>query len=164
MNLDPFNLRVGYGYDSHQLGEGRKLILGGVEVPFEKGLIGHSDADVLLHAIIDSVLGATGQGDIGTWFPDSDEKYKDISSKTLVLEVWSKCRADGWKICNLDSTISAERPKLAPVIPEIKKTISELFQCEESRVNVKATTGEGMGFVGRGEGISASATVLLVRD
>lgn len=157
------NLRVGQGIDIHPFEKGRKLIIGGVEINFELGLKGHSDADVLLHAVTDAVLGALGWGDIGQWFPPSDQQYKDIDSKKLFSEVWDKAHAEGWSLVNCDCVLLAEFPKLKGHTSAIKKQIAELFRAEENQIGVKATTTEKLGFVGRGEGIMANATVLLFK-
>jgi len=154
-------MRVGNGYDVHRLVQGRKLILGGVEIPHGTGLIGHSDADVLVHAIMDACLGAAGLGDIGMHFPDSDPAYTDISSLKLLKLVESKLAGEGLCIVNIDCVIVAERPKLAAYIPEMRNNISACLKTEESRVNIKATTEEGLGFTGAKEGISAWAVCLL---
>lgn len=154
-------MRIGMGYDVHKLVEGRKLIIGGVEIPHEKGLLGHSDADVLLHAIMDSILGAAALGDIGKHFPDTDEKYKGISSILLLKEVGKLIKEKGYEIENIDSTIIAQRPKMAPHISTMVKNIAEALNIEENRINVKATTEEGLGFTGRGEGISSQSICLL---
>ncbi|MRR34247.1 2-C-methyl-D-erythritol 2,4-cyclodiphosphate synthase [bacterium] len=154
-------MRIGHGYDVHQLVTGRKLILGGVDIPWEKGLLGHSDADVLLHAIADAILGAIALGDIGKHFPDSDPAYKGISSVKLLRHVMSLADGTGYRIGNVDATIVAQRPKLAPHIPEMRSTIAEALGCDQGRVNVKATTTEQLGFAGRGEGIAAYAVALM---
>ncbi|RQW84414.1 MAG: 2-C-methyl-D-erythritol 2,4-cyclodiphosphate synthase [Geobacter sp.] len=154
-------MRIGHGYDVHQLVAERKLILGGVEIPYEKGLLGHSDADVLLHAISDAILGAIGEGDIGKHFPDSDPAYKGACSVTLLRHVMSLADAKGYRIGNVDATIVAQRPKLAPYIPEMRVIIADALGCEQSRVNVKATTTEQLGFAGRGEGIASYSVALL---
>ncbi len=154
-------MRIGHGYDVHQLVTGRKLILGGVDIPYEKGLLGHSDADVLLHAISDAILGALGEGDIGKHFPDTDPAYKGICSVKLLRHVMSLANARGYRIGNVDATIVAQRPKLAPYIPEMRAIIAEALGCEQGRVNVKATTTEQLGFAGRGEGIAAYSVTLL---
>lgn len=156
------NFRVGHGYDVHRLVENRALILGGVKIPYERGLLGHSDADVLLHAVMDAVLGALALGDIGKHFPDTDERYRGIDSLRLCEAVASLMKETGYKIGNIDATVIAQRPKLAPYISEMKKKIAAAFSCDESQVNVKATTEEGLGFTGRGEGISAHAVCLLL--
>ena len=154
-------MRIGTGYDVHRLTENRKLILGGVDIPYEKGLLGHSDADVLIHAIMDAILGAAALGDIGKHFPDSDERYKDISSIVLLKEVSKLITQAGFRIENIDSTIIAQKPKLASFIPEMKKNIAQALGLDDSRVNVKATTEEGLGFTGEGLGIAAQAVCLL---
>ena len=150
-------MRFGVGYDVHKLVKERKLILGGVEVPFEKGLEGHSDADVLLHAIKDALLGAIGQGDIGRHFPDSDPAFKGISSLLLLEKVNDILKNKGYMVNNIDTVIVAERPKLAPFIPQMVENIASTLKVEQGFVNVKATTTEGLGFTGLGEGISAYA-------
>jgi 2-C-methyl-D-erythritol 2,4-cyclodiphosphate synthase len=154
-------MRIGHGYDVHQLVTGRKLILGGVEIPYEKGLLGHSDADVLLHAISDAILGAIGEGDIGKHFPDSDPAYKGACSVALLRHVMSLADVKGFRVGNVDATIVAQRPKLAPHIPAMLAIIAEALGCEQGRVNVKATTTEQLGFAGRGEGIASYAVALL---
>lgn len=154
-------IRIGQGFDVHALAEGRKLIVGGIEVPFEKGLLGHSDADVLLHAISDAILGALGEGDIGKHFPDTDAAYKDADSYQLLLRVWELASRRGYTLGNLDCTIIAQQPKMASYIPKMRLRIAEVLQAEPSQVNVKATTTEKLGFTGRGEGIAAEAVVLL---
>lgn len=156
-------MRIGHGYDVHQLVAERQLILGGVEVPYHLGLLGHSDADVLLHAICDAMLGALGEGDIGKHFPDSDPAYKGISSLKLLRHVTALAAERGYRIANLDSTVIAQRPKLAPFIAAMVGNIAAACAVEEGRINVKATTTEQLGFEGRGEGISAHAVVLLQR-
>lgn len=154
-------MRIGQGYDVHRLVEGRKLILGGVEIPYEKGLLGHSDADVLLHAVMDALLGAAALGDIGQHFPDSDERYKGISSVELLKEVGKILQENGYLIENIDSTVIAQRPKLLPYRPQMAKNIADALGIEPDQVSVKATTEEGLGFTGTGEGISAQAIALL---
>ncbi len=154
-------MRVGFGYDVHPFVKGRPLILGGVEVPSSYGLGGHSDADVLLHAISDALLGAMAEGDIGKHFPDTDPKYEGISSKRLLTTVGAKLQEKGFIISNIDSTLLAEKPRLSDFIPKMVKEIAEALDIETIRVNVKATTSEGLGFVGRGEGIAAFAVVLV---
>ncbi|MEQ6389872.1 2-C-methyl-D-erythritol 2,4-cyclodiphosphate synthase [Bacillaceae bacterium S4-13-58] len=153
--------RIGQGFDVHQLVEGRPCIIGGVEIPYEKGLIGHSDADVLLHTVADACLGAIGAGDIGKHFPDTDPAYKDADSKKLLEHVWQLVEQEGYEIGNVDCTIIAQAPKMAPYIGQMRSKIAELIQCEVSQVNVKATTTEKLGFTGRKEGIAAQAVVLL---
>ncbi len=154
-------MRVGTGYDVHRLQEGRKLILGGVEIPYEKGLLGHSDADVLLHAIMDALLGAAALGDIGKHFPDTDERYKGISSMTLLSRVGELLSENSFAISNIDATVIAERPKLRGCIDEMEKNISDALKIKKEQVNVKATTEEGLGFTGEGKGIAAQAVCLL---
>lgn len=154
-------MRIGSGYDVHKLVEGRKLILGGVDIPYEKGLLGHSDADVLLHAIMDSILGAAALGDIGKHFPDTDEKYKGADSMMLLSEVNKLVDAKGYKIGNIDATIIAQRPKLRSYIDEMQERIANCLGVDIDQINVKATTEEGLGFTGSGEGISASSVCLL---
>ncbi len=157
-------MRIGHGYDVHQLVSDRDLILGGVKIDYHYGLLGHSDADVLLHAICDALLGALGLGDIGKHFPDSDPAYKGIDSLQLLRSVISKTRAAGYLVGNLDSTIICQRPKLAPHIPQMIEYIAADCQVASGRINVKATTTEKLGFAGRGEGIAAEAVVLLVKE
>lgn len=154
-------MRIGQGYDVHRLVEGRKLILGGVEIPYEKGLLGHSDADVLLHAVMDALLGAAALGDIGQHFPDSDERYKGISSVELLKDVGKILQENGYLIENIDSTVIAQRPKLLLYRPQMAKNIADALGIEPDQVSVKATTEEGLGFTGTGEGISAQAIALL---
>ncbi len=153
--------RVGFGYDAHRLVKGRKLILGGIEIPFKKGLLGFSDADVLCHAIGDALLGALNLGDLGTHFPDTDERYKDISSLKLLSVINEKIKKQNSEIVNIDSTVVAQEPKLSSYIDEMREKISEALGIKEENVSVKATTTEGMGFVGKGEGMSAFCVVLL---
>ena len=154
-------MRIGQSTDIHRLVEGRKLILGGEEIPFEKGLLGHSDADVLLHAIIEALIGAMGLGDIGAHFPDNDPQYKDISSMKLLEKTAELLREKHYEVINIDSLILIERPKLKCYIPQMVRNISNVLGCDMSQVNVKATTGEGMGFIGTGEGAAAQAVVLI---
>ncbi|AXM88809.1 2-C-methyl-D-erythritol 2,4-cyclodiphosphate synthase [Anoxybacillus ayderensis] len=156
--------RIGQGFDVHQFAEGRPLIIGGVHIPYEKGLLGHSDADVLLHAIADACLGAIGQGDIGKHFPDTDDAYKDADSALLLQRVWSLVRQHGYALVNVDCTIIAQKPKMAPYIANMQKRIAELLEGDVSQVNVKATTTEKLGFTGREEGIAAQAVVLLQKN
>lgn len=156
-------MRIGHGYDVHCLVEGRKLILGGVDVPYERGLLGHSDADVLLHAIADAILGALGLGDIGKHFPDTDPQYKGADSRKLLRHVMALADQKGYTLGNVDATIVAQRPKLAPFIPEMRANIVQDLDAEPDRVNVKATTTEQLGFAGRGEGIAAYAVALMER-
>lgn len=150
-------MRVGNGYDVHRLVEGRKLIVGGVDIPHERGLLGHSDADVLLHAICDALLGAAGLGDIGRHFPDTDARYKGISSLSLLASVAGLLQERGFQVNNIDAVIVAERPKMAPHIPAMAGNIASALKADPSLVNIKATTTEGLGFSGRGEGIAAYA-------
>ncbi len=154
-------MRIGMGYDVHRLVEDRRLILGGVEIPYEKGLLGHSDADVLLHAVMDALLGAAALGDIGKHFPDTDERYRGISSVELLKRVGEMLDEKCMVIENIDATIIAQRPKLLPYMEQMKKNIADALHLEPGRVNVKATTEEGLGFTGSGEGISAHAVCLL---
>ena len=155
--------RFGMGYDVHRLVEGRKLILGGVDVPYEKGLLGHSDADVLLHAVSDAILGAAARGDIGTHFPDTDEQFKGADSGKLLAEVVRLVRAEGYTIGNVDATIVAQAPKLLPYIPRMRENIARLLGVAVGDVNVKATTEERLGFTGSGEGMSAYAVAGIER-
>lgn len=155
--------RIGQGYDVHQLKEGRPFILGGVEIPYEKGLLGHSDADVLLHTITDAALGAIGGGDIGKHFPDTDPAFKDADSKKLLSHIWNYVKEQGYELGNVDCTVIAQAPKLAPYIEQMRSSIASLLEADESQVNVKATTSEHLGFTGRGEGIAALAVILLVK-
>jgi 2-C-methyl-D-erythritol 2,4-cyclodiphosphate synthase len=154
-------MRVGFGYDVHRLAKGRKLILGGVEIPFEKGLEGHSDSDVLLHAICDGLLGAIGKGDIGQHFPNTDPQFKDISSLKLLQGVALKMAELNFAVENVDSTVVAERPKIGPYIPLMGEKIARVLNISPRQVNVKATTSEGLGFIGQAKGIAAYAVVLL---
>ena len=154
-------LRIGHGYDVHRLTEGRKLILGGVEIPYKKGLLGHSDADVLLHAVMDALLGAAALGDIGLHFSDKDPKYKDISSMILLRNTAEILAERGYSICNVDATILAQEPKLMSFILKIRENISSALCLKPDCVSVKATTEEGLGFTGSGEGIAAHAVVLI---
>ncbi len=155
------NLRVGHGYDAHRWAEGRPLVLGGVVVPHPKGLLGHSDADVLLHAICDAILGASALGDIGSHFPDTDPAYAGVSSLILLKKTAQMARGRGWEVVNVDATVLAQNPRLAPHIPRMVAEIADTLGLRPSQVNLKATTTEGMGFVGREEGIAAHAVVLL---
>ncbi|RNA66145.1 2-C-methyl-D-erythritol 2,4-cyclodiphosphate synthase [Alteribacter keqinensis] len=157
-------LRIGQGFDVHQLVEGRPLILGGIEIPYEKGLLGHSDADVLLHTIADACLGAVAEGDIGKHFPDTDPAFKDADSKELLKHVWKIVKEKGYVLGNVDCTIMAQMPKMAPHIEDMRTQISELLEADKSQVNVKATTTEKLGFTGRGEGIASQAVVLLTKQ
>ncbi|MBO8165243.1 MAG: 2-C-methyl-D-erythritol 2,4-cyclodiphosphate synthase [Brevibacillus sp.] len=157
-------MRIGQGFDVHQLVEGRPLIVGGVTIPYEKGLLGHSDADVLLHAITDALLGAIGEGDIGRHFPDTDPAYKDADSVQLMARVWELVKERGFVLANLDATIIAQAPKMSPYIQEMRKVIARTLETDDlSRVNIKATTTEKLGFPGRGEGMAAQAVCLLVK-
>ena len=157
------DIRIGYGFDVHQLAEGYDFWLGGIKVPFEKGSVGHSDADVLLHAICDAMLGALAMKDIGYHFPDTDPKYKGIDSKILLKEVYQLILKVGYELGNMDSTICLQQPKIKPHIDEMRECISEVLGVATNKISVKATTTEKMGFEGRGEGVSAHATVLLIR-
>ena len=154
-------MRIGHGYDVHRLVEGRRLILGGVEIPYEKGLLGHSDADVLLHALMDALLGAAALGDIGKLFPDSDKRYSGADSMLLFAEVAAKIAGAGFTVGNVDCTVLAQRPKLSPYIPQMRERIAETLSVPVDRVSVKATTEEGLGFTGEGLGIAAHAVALL---
>lgn len=154
--------RVGQGYDVHAFAEGRPLILGGIEIPHDRGLLGHSDADVLLHTITDAALGAIGEGDIGRHFPDTDPEWKDADSAKLLQYIWKIVEDRGYVLGNVDATIIAQRPKMAPHIETMKNRIAELLNADPSQVNVKATTTEKLGFTGREEGIAALATILLI--
>ena len=154
-------MRIGHGYDVHRLVTERKLIMGGVDIPYSLGLLGHSDADVLLHAIADAILGAIAEGDIGKHFPDTDPAYKGASSVKLLRHVMDLAEGKGYRLANLDATIIAQRPKLAPYIQEMRHTIAATLNADVEQVNVKATTTEGLGFTGTGEGIAAHAVVLL---
>ncbi|QHA90092.1 2-C-methyl-D-erythritol 2,4-cyclodiphosphate synthase [Bacillus sp. N1-1] len=154
-------MRVGHGFDVHKLVEGRPCIIGGVTIPFEKGLLGHSDADVLLHSVADACLGAIGEGDIGKHFPDTDEAFKDADSKELLRHVYGIVKEKGFVLGNVDGTIIAQLPKMAPHISAMREVIAELLEADISQVNVKATTSEKLGFTGRGEGIAAEVVVLL---
>lgn len=156
--------RIGHGYDVHRLSEGRKLILGGVEIPHTVGLLGHSDADVLVHAIMDSMLGALALGDIGHFFPDTDEKYKGADSMKLLGEVCRICREQGYKIGNIDATVIAQAPKLAPYVMQMRENIAAVCGCEVSQIGVKATTEEKLGFTGEKLGISAHAVALMTEN
>lgn len=157
------NIRVGQGYDVHQLVEGRDLILGGVNVPFEKGLLGHSDADALLHAITDALLGAAGLGDIGSHFPDTTAEFKDADSRVLLREAYQSVQELGWKVVNVDTTVIAQKPKLAPHIPAMRANIAADLGLPENCVNIKGKTNEKLGYLGRMEAIEAQAAVLLIK-
>ncbi|MDQ0999910.1 2-C-methyl-D-erythritol 2,4-cyclodiphosphate synthase [Neobacillus niacini] len=153
--------RIGQGFDVHQLTEDRPLIIGGITIPYEKGLLGHSDADVLLHTISDACLGAIGEGDIGRHFPDTDPNFKDADSAKLMEHVWQLVKDRGYELVNADCTIIAQKPKMAPYIQPMKERIAELLNASPEQINVKATTTEKLGFTGRGEGIASQAVVLL---
>jgi 2-C-methyl-D-erythritol 2,4-cyclodiphosphate synthase len=157
-------IRVGFGYDVHQLEAGRDLWLGGVKIPSEKGATGHSDADVLIHAICDALLGASSNHDIGFHFPDTSEEFKNISSRILLGRVVKLLKENGYSIGNVDSTVCLEQPKIAVYIPEMKKVLAEVMGINEDDVSVKATTAERLGFIGKGEGIEAYASILIYRD
>lgn len=154
-------MRIGMGYDVHKLVEGRELILGGVYIPWEKGLLGHSDADVLIHAVMDALLGAAALGDIGKHFPDTDPAYKGISSIVLLQHVAALLKENGFAVVNIDATVIAQKPKMAPHIPRMTENMAEALGIEKSGLNIKATTEEGLGFTGRGEGIASQAICLL---
>ena len=153
--------RIGQGFDVHQLTENRPLIIGGITIPYELGLLGHSDADVLLHTVADACLGAIGEGDIGRHFPDTDPQFKDADSAKLMEHVWSIVKKKGYKLVNVDCTIIAQKPKMAPYIPQMRERIAQLLEATIDQVNVKATTTEKLGFTGRGEGIASQVAVLL---
>ena len=157
------DIRIGQGFDVHAFAENRKLIIGGVQIPFEQGLLGHSDADVLLHAICDALLGAAALGNIGRHFPDTDAQYRNIDSRELLRDVAARIRSLGWQAGNVDATIIAQAPKMAPHIPAMAANIAADLGIDPGRVNVKATTTEKLGFTGRGEGIAAQAVCLLTR-
>lgn len=156
-------MRIGIGYDVHKLVVDRPLILGGVNIPFDKGLLGHSDADVLVHAIMDSMIGALALGDIGKHFPDTSDEFKGISSLKLLEHVYSLIQSKGFEIENIDSIIVAQKPKMAPHIPEMKKNICSILNINEDQLNIKATTEEGLGFTGAGDGISSQSVCLLTK-
>lgn len=156
-------MRVGIGFDVHRFEEGRDLILGGVKIPYEKGLLGHSDADVLLHAIVDAILGAANLGDIGALFPDTDDAYKGADSGELLREAYRRVMNKGYHLENLDAVVMAQKPKLRPFIEQIQNRIAYLFSVDSEQISVKATTTEKLGFTGREEGIAAQAVVLLIR-
>ena len=153
--------RIGQGFDVHQLTEGRPLIIGGITIPYEKGLLGHSDADVLLHTVADACLGAIGEGDIGKHFPDTDPNFKDADSAKLMEHVWQLVKNKGYELVNADCTIIAQKPKMAPYIEQMRVRIAELLEAAPEQINVKATTTEKLGFTGRGEGIASQAVILL---
>lgn len=156
-------MRIGQGFDVHEFADNRPLIIGGITIPYERGLIGHSDADVLLHTITDAALGAIGEGDIGRHFPDTDPDFKDADSAKLLEHIWKLVDARGYKLGNIDCTIIAQKPKMAPYIETIRTRVAELLQADVSQVNVKATTTEKLGFTGREEGIASMATILLLK-
>ncbi|HAC16206.1 MAG TPA: 2-C-methyl-D-erythritol 2,4-cyclodiphosphate synthase [Bacteroidetes bacterium] len=158
------DIRIGYGYDVHQFSSGRKLILGGIEIPHDRGLLGHSDADVLLHAITDAILGALALGDIGTHFPDTEKIWKDADSAKLLQAAYLLVTEKGYQLSNIDSTVVAEAPKLNPYIPQMQDQISKILNIGPDRISIKATTSEKMGFVGRGEGVAAMSTILLIKS
>lgn len=155
--------RIGFGYDAHRLVDGRPLILGGISIPFGKGLLGHSDADVLTHAVVDALLGALAMGDIGQHFPDTDPAYKDMPSLRMLEQVLGWMQEAGYRINNVDSTVVAQKPKLAPHIPDMRARLSEILQIPVHQISIKAKTSEGMGFCGREEGIEAFAIVSIVK-
>ncbi len=157
------DFKIGHGYDVHRLVDNRRLIIGGVDIEYEKGLLGHSDADVLLHAVMDAILGAMGKGDIGRHFPDSEEKYRGISSLSLLSYVYEIMKNEGYSIGNIDATVIAQRPKLLPYFEKMKANIAFVLNCDISSVNLKATTEEKLGFTGREEGISAHAVALITK-
>lgn len=156
-------IKIGFGYDVHALVDNRKLILGGVDIPHLKGLKGHSDADVLIHAIMDAIVGALGLGDIGRHFPDTDPAYKDISSLSMLETVAHLAEEEGYGLNNLDCTLVAQAPKVAPYLPEMKQNLSKALKAAENRINIKATTSEGLGFCGKREGMEAFAVVTLLQ-
>ncbi|MCH4827815.1 MAG: 2-C-methyl-D-erythritol 2,4-cyclodiphosphate synthase [Planococcus sp. (in: firmicutes)] len=156
-------IRIGQGYDVHQLVEGRPFILGGVEIEHDRGLLGHSDADVLLHTITDAALGAIGGGDIGKHFPDTDPEFKNADSRKLLTHIWQYVKEQGYELGNVDCTVIAQKPKLAPYIEQMRESIANLLEADISQVSVKATTSEHLGFVGREEGIAALAVILLTK-
>ena len=156
-------MRIGQGYDVHALVPGRRLVLGGVDIPHAQGLLGHSDADALLHAITDAVLGAAGLGDIGTLFPDSDASFKDADSRELLRRAVERVAAGGWRVVNVDATVVAQRPKIAPHVAAMRRNIAQCLRIDDGAVNVKGKTTEHLGFAGRGEGIAAYAVVLIER-
>ncbi len=157
------NFRTGTGFDVHAFAEGRKLIIGGVEIPYKKGLLGHSDADVLLHAICDALLGALALGDIGRHFPDTDPQFKNADSSALLKNVYKLITDKGYTLGNIDSIVAMQAPKLASFIPQMQKKIADILGTETDNISIKATTTENLGFIGRGEGVSAFATVLLTK-
>ncbi len=157
-------MRIGHGYDVHRLVEGRRLVLGGVEIPYTKGLLGHSDADVLLHAVMDAILGALGLGDIGKHFPDTDKQYEGISSLELLLRVRELLSERGGQVVNIDATVVMQSPKLSPYIDYMRENIAFALVCDKSRVNIKATTEEHLGFTGSGEGVAAHAVCIVLAE
>ena len=157
-------IRVGQGFDVHALVPGRRLVIGGVEIPYERGLLGHSDADVLLHAITDAILGAAGLGDIGHLFPDTDARFKDVDSRMLLRAAVERAAGAGWKIGNVDATVIAERPKIAPHVSAMRASVAADCRVDTNAVNIKGKTSEKLGFAGRGEGIAAQAVVLLLGE
>jgi 2-C-methyl-D-erythritol 2,4-cyclodiphosphate synthase len=158
------NLRIGHGFDVHAFSEEAKLILGGVEIAERGGLLGHSDADVVLHSVTDAILGALAWGDIGTWFPDTDAKYENADSSKLLLEVWAKAKSAGWDMTNCDLVVMAQKPKLQSHVPAMRERIAAILGIDSDQVGVKATTTERLGFVGREEGIACSSVVLLSKE
>ncbi len=158
------DFRTGIGFDVHAFAENRKLIIGGIEIPFEKGLLGHSDADVLLHAICDALLGALALGDIGQHFPETDDQYKNVDSKILLKKVYELIELKGYKLGNLDAVVTMQRPKLSPYIFKMKEKIAEILKSDVDQISIKATTTEKLGFVGREEGVSAFASVLIFKN
>ncbi len=158
------NYRIGFGFDVHSFAENRKLIIGGVEIPFNKGLEGHSDADVLLHSISDALLGSLSLGDIGHHFPNTDPKWKDVDSAIILKNCYELVIQNGYKISNIDSMLAMEAPKISPFIEQIKKRISEILSISENQISIKATTTEKLGFIGRSEGVVAIANVLVYKD
>ena len=156
-------IKIGQGLDVHQFGKDRKLIIGGIEIPYMMGLLGHSDADVLLHALADAILGAIGKGDIGKWFPDNDPTIKGIDSKEILKKVFYEAKQNGYKISNADLIIIAQKPKMAPYIPRMQEAIASILECNLDQINIKATTTESLGFIGRNEGMAAQAVVLLIK-
>lgn len=157
-------IRIGQGFDVHRLVEGRRLVLGGVTIPYDKGLLGHSDADVLIHAVADAILGAVAAGDIGAWFPPDDEFYRDADSRDLLRQIMASDALSGWRVVNLDTTVIAQAPRLAPFVPAMRASLANLLAVETDAVAVKATTTERLGATGRGEGIAAMAAVLLATE
>lgn len=156
--------RIGQGFDVHSIADARRLVLGGVDIPSEFGLLGHSDADVLVHSMMDAIIGALALGDIGTWFPDTDSRYKDANSLELLSSIMHDKRLSGWRIENIDSVIIAQKPRLAPYIGSMRKNIATVLNLGQDCISVKATTTEKLGFCGRGEGIAATAIVLMIKE